>query len=159
LDYGSSDDEEIEIQRTHCDDGDDEEPSSHIAAFNGILWRVERRLNDGVSIETTDSTRSTALHIAAMSGNEQLVQLLLDKGANLEAKDSNMRTALHHAAAYKRNAVVRLLLDKGANLEAIDKGEHTPLHRADIRHSSAQLREDMRMLYGCFLIGERVSLQ
>lgn len=130
LGNSSSDDEEIESQRTHCDDGHEEEPSLHIAAFNGILWRVEQLLNDGVSIETTDSTRATALHIAAIHGNEQVVQQLLGKGANLEATDINMRTPIHHAASYKRNTVVQLLLDEGANLEAIDKGWDTPLHMA-----------------------------
>jgi ankyrin repeat protein len=104
------------------------------AASTGNYPAVQRLLENGAAIETTDADGQTPLLKAANAGQVHIVMLLLDKGANIEAAGNlpeiEGRTALMEAAFKGYTEIVLLLLDKGANIEAADRHGLTALFLA-----------------------------
>jgi len=97
--------------------------SLHTAAYIGDLQRVEKFIDDGVSVDAKDQKGQTALHYAAKAGQIAVANLLIANGADVNAGEW---TPLQEAAYYSKE-MVELLLAKGAN---INTGKWTALHSA-----------------------------
>jgi ankyrin repeat protein len=98
------------------------------AALNGNLQAIEKAIENGFDVETTDDQKHTVLMMAAYNGHSNIVQLVLDKGASVDHRDIMNRTALMYASTGPFNETVTLLLDAGADPNLVDGDEHfTPL--------------------------------
>ena len=97
--------------------------SLHTAAYFGDLQRVEKFIDDGVSVDAKDQRDQTALHYAAKAAQIAVAKLLIANGADVNAGEW---TPLQEAAYYSKE-MVELLIAKGAN---INEGGWSPLHSA-----------------------------
>lgn len=87
----------------------------HLAAFYGHTELVRLYLDEGVTINHTNSKKDTALLWAARWGHNDTVKLLLDKGADPDVANDKGSTALYWAIRYQYPETVQLLLMKNAN--------------------------------------------
>ena len=62
-----------------------------LASHLGLDGVVQLFLQDGLMVNTLNSTKRTALSWAAEAGNEAVVQLLLDRYANADKNSSDIR--------------------------------------------------------------------
>ena len=98
----------------------------HIAAQGDEPCALEFFIRQGISINSQDGHKNTALHWAASRNSEFAIQYLIAQGANLESKDSQGRTPLHLAVIGALNdepdkiKVIKRLLRNGANINATD---------------------------------------
>jgi ankyrin repeat protein len=98
------------------------------AALNGNYQVIEKAIDDGFNVETTDDQMHTLLMMAAYNGHSMIVRLLLDRGAVVDHRDILDRTALMYASTGPFNETVNLLLAAGADPNLVDGDEHfTPL--------------------------------
>ncbi len=79
------------------------------AAKSGKTNKMEKILNTGMDLETTDNIGQTPLHIASIYGRPKVVELLLSKGANPNTKDNLGRTPMFAASSFGHNKIVNLL--------------------------------------------------
>lgn len=99
-----------------------------IEAVNaGKKEEVERLLNAGVNVNTTNKYGDTLLHLVAINGSQQVADLLLARGANVDSTDKNGQTPLYKALSYSKK-IVRILLANGAKVDVADPYGRTPLH-------------------------------
>lgn len=103
----------------------------HVAASYGLTALVERLLERGVNVSSTNKEGMTALHLAATTQEPRMVELLLKHGADANAKDAYATTPLYRVASkLNGNAkIAELLLDNGATTEGIPDS-CSPLHSA-----------------------------
>jgi ankyrin repeat protein len=106
-------------------------PDFHLASYRGDIAILNKRLQDGVDINSQEDTGSTPLHFAANSGRKEVVEFLIGKGAQVDAKDIISMTPLYYAAMHNDRDIVDLLLAKGADINAKDEGgDYTLLYYA-----------------------------
>jgi ankyrin repeat protein len=95
---------------------------------------IDRLLQHGADINTTDSEGSTLLHSACNSYRDQvgMVTKLLELGANANARNKNGETPLGCAASHSHVNIATLLLERGgADVDASDYHRgNTPLLRS-----------------------------
>ena len=107
----------------------------HLMARHGAKFdwsNVGRMLIQlGVSVDSVNDQRQTALHVAVSSQNLRFARFLIRSGASMEAADSNGFTPLH--LAVRQVEMMRLLLESGGNYESRDCNLQTPLHVAAIQ--------------------------
>jgi ankyrin repeat protein len=84
------------------------------AAKNGKLKEVERLLQRGADVNSSDSIGDTPLREAAGNGYTKLVDFLLSKGSNVDAADSSGWTPFNHAVYKCHKDIVKELIEKGA---------------------------------------------
>ncbi len=89
------------------------------------LEAAKALVRKGASVNTKDSSGTTALMHAALGAGPECVRFLLEKGADPNAKNNAEATALMWAVHDIRK--VRLLLDKRADVNARSKAGRTPL--------------------------------
>ncbi|KAL1969424.1 hypothetical protein VTN77DRAFT_8862 [Rasamsonia byssochlamydoides] len=87
---------------------------------------VERVLNEGMDVNTSDEYLGTALYAAVCRGNADIVRVLLDRGADPDAK-GHRGTLLEVTAYYGYGDVTQLLLDKGAGITSQNLQHETAL--------------------------------
>lgn len=104
----------------------------HWASSHNRSPLVALLLERGVSVDTEDENRMTALHPAVIQGYETPVKLLLDNGVNPEAESGIGWTPLLLAAITGNSTITRLLLEKGVNIELTPGGysDQNALHHA-----------------------------
>lgn len=123
------------------------------ASKNGDLATVKKLIEEGASIDESDSWSLHPLHYAAEKGNIEIAKLLLEKGASIHALDVREYTPLHFAAKEGRAEMVQFLLTKGANKElksSTTAYERTPLDLAVIGNHE----ETKQVLYNWIIIEE-----
>ena len=91
------------------------------ACIKGDLVAVKKFLQDGVDVNSMDSSGRTALIEAAWSGNSEIVKLLLNSGADIDASDKSGFTALMRASEEGHTTVVGTLIAKGADVNIAGK--------------------------------------
>jgi ankyrin repeat protein len=92
---------------------------------------VDFFVKKGVGIDTTDSTKRTALCVACKNGQTAIIRLLLAKGADVNITDRRLeRTPLHWAALKGHIEIVTALLTAGTKINLADNEGSTPLHWA-----------------------------
>ncbi|TWU08987.1 Ankyrin repeats (3 copies) [Symmachiella macrocystis] len=100
-----------------------EVPAFLDAALHGKIDTVQRAIESGMDVNTTDEQQRTALMFAAFNGHTPLVKLLLEQGASVGERDETGRTALMFAATGANAEAVELLIEAGAEVNAADTGE------------------------------------
>jgi ankyrin repeat protein len=73
---------------------------------------MERLIEEGANINSTNKYKNTPLHIAALKGNNELAKILIKKGANYKTQNKYYFTPLHLAAANGYENIVKLLINK-----------------------------------------------
>ncbi|KAI9879865.1 MAG: hypothetical protein M1830_006717 [Pleopsidium flavum] len=118
----------VEVER-HSQSGDrrlgapvclEDVPNLHVAASFGLDEIVKLLLEEGISVDVSDSYGGTALHKAARNGHVTMVQMLLERGADTKRGDRDGWTALAWAASAGHETVVRILLKEGSDLSNHD---------------------------------------
>jgi ankyrin repeat protein len=101
------------------------------AAGRGDLAAVQRLLDAGVPVDTTNAQQNTALHRAALGSHHEVAELLLRRGAAVDARQNYGRTPLLLVARETGDVTMaRRLLDAGADMNAPDRFGSTPLELA-----------------------------
>ena len=103
------------------------------AAHKGNVVAVEKSLNKGVPIETTNDKGETPLCLAVIGGHDSTISKLLSRNAQIEARTKKGLTPLLCArenVSTSRINVMRVLLEADANLDAQDENGDTALHHA-----------------------------
>ncbi|XP_052470975.1 ankyrin repeat domain-containing protein 50 [Carassius gibelio] len=91
---------------------------------------IRTLLDNGASVNQTDSNGRTLLANAAYSGNLDVVNLLISRRANMELEDSHGQTALTLAARQGHTKVVNCLIGCDANINHTDHDGWTALRSA-----------------------------
>lgn len=109
------------------------DPNSLVFVCGGGYMRlVDKLLNKGVNIETTNSEGFNALKAASRGGHRDCVSLLLNKGAVVNAMNEGDFTALMEASIGGHSDCVSLLLNMGANVNSMACDGLTALFAASI---------------------------
>ena len=103
-----------------------------LSARNGEIQKIEKLLNDGVSINATVNNSYTAISYAAAKGDLKTMDFLITKGADLNMSSKGAKTPLLVAAGAGQIDAIKLLIEKGADLKAIDNMEGNALHQAAV---------------------------
>lgn len=86
----------------------------HIAVAQGLLTVMKKMLplmlHLGVSVDSYNNSRQTALHLAVISNQPAIVELLLMAGASPNLCDRKGNTAVHLAVKYKSFSCLEQLL-------------------------------------------------
>ena len=77
----------------------------HIATLMKRKEAVELLLQNGATVDATDSNFRTSLHHAAMQGSTDIVDLLIKAGADIHAVDSDSKTPWMHASVSMHTAL------------------------------------------------------
>lgn len=106
----------------------------HKGALESELWRVQKALKHGASVNHRDQYGRTALFEAARHGSIEIVQCLVEHGADVNAADNRNRTPLFEAVAGAGKQMAALLLDHGADPSARDSAGRNLLMECCINH-------------------------
>jgi ankyrin repeat protein len=95
----------------------------HAAVMHGDKEIIQKLLNVGANILSTDKNGNTALHLAAyMPNKEEIAKTLIENaGDSLDIANEQGDTALHLATKARNQIVVEALLEAGANVKLINK--------------------------------------
>ncbi|XP_030047623.1 ankyrin repeat domain-containing protein 50 [Microcaecilia unicolor] len=91
---------------------------------------IRTLLDNGASVNQTDSNGRTLLANAAYSGNLDVVNLLISRGSDLEIEDAHGQTSLTLAARQGHTKVVNCLIGCGSNINHTDHDGWTALRSA-----------------------------
>ncbi|KAF7698342.1 ankyrin repeat domain-containing protein 50 [Silurus meridionalis] len=91
---------------------------------------IRTLLDNGASVNQSDSSGRTLLANAAYSGNLDVVNLLISRGANMELEDNHGQTPLTLAARQGHTKVVNCLIGCDANINHTDHDGWTALRSA-----------------------------
>jgi len=122
---------------------DDGDLPLHIAVVQGALPVVDRLIDVmqhlGVSIDTLNNDRQTALHLAIITNQSEAARLLLDKNASTNISDRHGNGLIHLCVKYGSLDCLRLFLGEtlntsrrglGTYLNALNYEGLTPIHLA-----------------------------
>lgn len=99
----------------------------HVSAREGEADDVLKHIENGVSVNLTDSEGRAPLHWAVDRGHFNVVEILLSKNADVNAKDNEGQTPLHYAAVCEREAIAQLLVKQLADPNLKDDDGNSPL--------------------------------
>eukprot|EP00512_Aurantiochytrium_limacinum_P013230 CAMPEP_0171568360 /NCGR_PEP_ID=MMETSP0961-20121227/1719_1 /TAXON_ID=87120 /ORGANISM="Aurantiochytrium limacinum, Strain ATCCMYA-1381" /LENGTH=923 /DNA_ID=CAMNT_0012122477 /DNA_START=60 /DNA_END=2831 /DNA_ORIENTATION=+ len=89
---------------------------------------VDKLVERGAQVRTTDAEGFSALQWAAAMGNCAAMERLLDAGADIDGQSTSGDTALHRAARFGREECIRSLVRVyGANVNLRNEDDETPL--------------------------------
>lgn len=94
---------------------------------NGELASVLRILDNGVSPDTTDEKKTSAIIIAVRQNRLDIVEALLARHAKVDEEDDDNDSALLTAAGAGHADMVKLLIAHGANVNRSDHDGHSAL--------------------------------
>ncbi len=105
--------------------GDEQPVKSQVTAPTQSLWfgaarkddvgTLERLLQQGIALDSTDSAGRTALFPAAVAGSEKAIAWLIKQGLNVNHRDKFGLTAAQTAIEQGQSAVLKQLLKAGAD--------------------------------------------
>lgn len=87
-----------------------------VAASKNSILQMRELLDMGVSPNSVDYDKRSALHIACAEGHEEAVELLLARGAEANVKDRFGLTPLDEAVKSRKDSLVKSMIAKGALL-------------------------------------------
>ena len=115
-------------------------PFISIASLLGETAIVGQLLDQGVSIDASDTTGNNALHRAASKGQLKTLKLLVSRGSNINSINHKKQSALYIAAAAGQFKIINYLLKKGADTSLLAKNKASPLSIAiSNKHSQSAL--------------------
>ncbi|CAH1992175.1 unnamed protein product [Acanthoscelides obtectus] len=91
---------------------------------------VKKFLECGVSANSTDNEKRSALHVAVSKGYADIVELLLHHGADPNKRDIIHNTPLHLAACIHNFAIISMLINAKADVSCLDLQGRSPFHLA-----------------------------
>lgn len=103
----------------------------HLAAENACLEMVKLLLDNGASIDTRSSSKTTPFYRAARGGSIEVLRLLHEKGSEVDAKTWDNWTPLMEAVENGHEPAIDLLLEWGANPDQRTLGDTSPLELAE----------------------------
>ncbi|XP_030850003.1 transient receptor potential cation channel subfamily A member 1 homolog [Strongylocentrotus purpuratus] len=95
--------------------GENDDSLLHIASSNGHVDVVERLVERGAKIDSTNWDLRTPLHLACIGNHRAVVEYLVEKKANLEKTDVDDLTPLQVAANAESFDVIIALLERHYN--------------------------------------------
>ncbi|CAF0969280.1 unnamed protein product, partial [Didymodactylos carnosus] len=105
---------------------------------------VERLIQRGVDINTSNVDGLTALHQACIDNNQLMVEYLLSRGADINCQDNEGWTSLHAAASCGNIEIVRYLLSHGAIVDICNNEGELAIDVAEGDEIAQFLEEDMK---------------
>lgn len=102
-----------------------------LAVSTNNTERILELLKSGVSPNSADRKKRSALHLAASRGYSEIVKILLAYGADPNQLDVIKNTPLHLAACLNNFGMIKMLLDAGADLGSLDVNGRNPLQLAE----------------------------
>ena len=114
-----------------------EENALLAACARGDLSKVERLVDSGVDVNSSDYSKMTALHYAAMHARDDVIKCLISRGAEVNTADMKGGSSAMHWVV--NNSVPKYgsiegsltaLTKAGCNVNATDFNFATPLHIA-----------------------------
>ena len=105
---------------------------------------VERLLQRGVDINTSNIDGLTALHQACIDNNQSMVEFLLNRSADINCQDNEGWTPLHAAASCGNFEIVEYLLSRGAIVDVCNNEGELPIDIAEGEDILSLLENDMR---------------
>ncbi|UJR34253.1 hypothetical protein I4U23_021657 [Adineta vaga] len=105
---------------------------------------VEKLLQRGVDINTSNIDGLTALHQACIDNNLHMVEYLLNRSADINCQDNEGWTPLHAASSCGNIDIVKYLLSHGAIVDVCNNEGELPIDIAEGDDILACLEEDMR---------------
>ena len=114
-----------------------EEKALLAACARGDLSEVEKLVDSGVDVNSSDSSKMTALHYAAMHARDDVIKCLISRGAEVNTADMKRGSSAMHWVV--NNSVPKYgciegsltaLSKAGCNVNATDFNFATPLHIA-----------------------------
>ncbi|XP_056638717.1 ankyrin repeat domain-containing protein 54-like [Diorhabda carinulata] len=91
---------------------------------------VKTLLEQGVSPNSADSEKRSALHVAVSRGYADIVEILLKYGADPNKRDIIQNTPLHLAACVHNLAIVTMLINANADVSCLDLHGRNPFQLA-----------------------------
>jgi ankyrin repeat protein len=111
----------------NANEGLDDLPPLHWAAFCGNTAAIAVLLVAGARVAGTDEGGSTALMSAAIRNRPGAIDALVAAGADVNARHRRGHTALHIASSSGHMAAVSSLLLAGARMDVCDEMGHSPV--------------------------------
>jgi ankyrin repeat protein len=105
---------------------------------------VEKLLQRGVDINTSNIDGLTALHQACIDNNLLMVEYLLNRSADINCQDNEGWTPLHAAASCGNMDIVKYLLSRCAIVDVCNNEGELPIDIAEGDDIIACLEDDMR---------------
>jgi len=138
-----------QLYRVVCNDSagamkDIQDPDSRkpllVAAGDGDTAAIEKLIQSGADVNTTDQQGETALMRAALKGNIAALRVLVVSGTALNSRDYQGRTALLYAVDSGNASAAAILVSAGADVNVADSKGWTVLMDAAAGHESEIVR-------------------
>ncbi|CAF0884380.1 unnamed protein product [Didymodactylos carnosus] len=105
---------------------------------------VEKLIQRGVDINTSNVDGLTALHQACIDNNQLMVEYLLSRGADINCQDNEGWTSLHAAASCGNIEIVKYLLSHGVIVDICNNEGELAVDVAEGDEIAQLLEEDMK---------------
>ena len=105
---------------------------------------IDKLLQRGVDINTSNVDGLTALHQSCIDNNLNMLEYLLKRNADINCQDNEGWTPLHAAASCGNLDIVKYLLSHGAIVDVCNNGGELPIDIAEGEDIIAVLDNDMR---------------
>ena len=106
---------------------------------------IDKLLQRGVDINTSNIDGLTALHQSCIDNNFNMVEYLLNKNADINCVDNEGWTPLHAAASCANIDIVKYLLSRGAFVDPCNNEGELPIDIAEDEQIISILEDDMRI--------------
>lgn len=103
----------------------------HEAASNGNARGILAFIQEGINVDSKDSTGKTPLMAATNSDMSRVIPILLDQGASINETDNEGNTALHLAASKGSTRIIQILINSGADVYIVNDAGQTPRELAE----------------------------
>lgn len=107
------------------------------AAYAGDLQEVEKFLNEGVPINSSNLKGDTPLILATGQGHLSVATFLINKNAAIDLANLKGLTPLHWASMKGHLNVITALINHGCNINKQDNKGYTPLYWACLNDHAA----------------------
>ncbi|UJR24559.1 hypothetical protein I4U23_005934 [Adineta vaga] len=105
---------------------------------------IDKLLQRGVDINTSNIDGLTALHQSCIDNNLHMVEYLLNKKADINCQDNEGWTPLHAASSCGNIDIVKYLLSHGAIVDVCNNEGELPIDIAEGEDIISYLEDDMR---------------
>jgi protein phosphatase 1 regulatory subunit 12A len=105
---------------------------------------IDKLIQRGVDINTSNIDGLTALHQACIDNNLDMIEYLLNKNADINCQDNEGWTPLHAAASCGNLDIVKYLLSRGAIVDVCNNEGELAVDIAEGDDIIACLEDDMR---------------
>ena len=154
----------IKIQKLDC--------SIHDIIENGFIENFDEEvicdtvinlLNEGIDVNSRNSSLDTPLHLACRYKMKFIINLLLNKGADINALNRTLKHPIHELCDITSDDdpkdfedILTTLIKYGAQLDSIDSQEHTP---SDILFGHREYGESIKQAFTKVIVKTVIDLK